>query len=143
MPDVAFDHLHLRSPDPEATADWYVRMLGAVVVGRLGGARPRIDLRLGGATVYVGSVAPEGVTGPAPVPPYRGLEHIGLRVTGIAAVVRKLRDRGVTITLDVTEARPGTRIAFLRGPEDVSIELLEVAADQPGVALGSASSAPP
>ena len=32
MPQFGFDHIHLRSPDPEATAAWFVGMLGAEVV---------------------------------------------------------------------------------------------------------------
>ena len=28
-PHVTWDHIHLRSPDPEATAAWFERMLGA------------------------------------------------------------------------------------------------------------------
>jgi lactoylglutathione lyase len=36
MPDAAphyqWDHIHLRSPDPEATAAWFERMLGAQVI---------------------------------------------------------------------------------------------------------------
>jgi lactoylglutathione lyase len=29
MPNYTWDHIHLRSPDPEATAAWFERMLGA------------------------------------------------------------------------------------------------------------------
>jgi len=32
MPNYAWDHIHLRSPDPEATAAWFERMLGAQVI---------------------------------------------------------------------------------------------------------------
>ena len=28
MPDITFDHIHLRTPDPEGTAQWFERMLG-------------------------------------------------------------------------------------------------------------------
>ena len=47
MPAIAFDHIHLRSPDPEATARWFEEMLGAEVVRSVQDGQPRIDLKLG------------------------------------------------------------------------------------------------
>jgi lactoylglutathione lyase len=32
MTEFRYDHVHLRSPDPDATAAWYERMFGAEVV---------------------------------------------------------------------------------------------------------------
>jgi hypothetical protein len=32
MPEVTWDHVHLRSPDPEATALWFKQMLGGEIV---------------------------------------------------------------------------------------------------------------
>ena len=29
MPSYTWDHIHLRTPDAEATAQWFERMLGA------------------------------------------------------------------------------------------------------------------
>ena len=65
------------------------------------------------------------MTGDAPHAPHLGLEHIGLAVQDIDAVVAALKAKGVVFTMEPTTIRPGVRIAFLRGPEDVSIELLE------------------
>ena len=33
--------------------------------------------------------------------------------------------KGVKVTMEPTEPRPGIRIAFIRGPENISIEILE------------------
>jgi catechol 2,3-dioxygenase-like lactoylglutathione lyase family enzyme len=57
--------------------------------------------------------------------PYRGLEHIGLTVKGIDAVVAELKGKGAHFTMEPTTIRPGVRICFVRGPENVAIELLE------------------
>jgi predicted enzyme related to lactoylglutathione lyase len=57
--------------------------------------------------------------------PYRGLEHIGLAVTGIDQVVAELKTKGAEFTMEPTSIRPGIRICFVRGPENVAIELLE------------------
>ncbi len=120
MAAFTFDHIHLRSPDPEATAAFYERVFGAA----LKRSPQRIDIDLGGQVIFVSPVNEDG-TGEAPSAPYRGLEHIGLAVRGIDAVVAEMKAKGVTFTMEPTTIRPGVRIAFLRGPENVSIELLE------------------
>lgn len=80
MPDITFDHVHLRSPDPEATARWFETMLGAEVIRSMQQGKPRIDLKLGGAKIFIAEVAPgDGVNAP-PVTPYQGLDHFGLSV---------------------------------------------------------------
>ena len=79
---------------------------------------------MGGQMIFIAPIN-EPTTGEAPSAPYRGLEHIGLSVKGIDAVVADLKAKGVTFTMEPTTIRPGVRIAFLRGPENVAIELLE------------------
>jgi catechol 2,3-dioxygenase-like lactoylglutathione lyase family enzyme len=46
-------------------------------------------------------------------------------VNGIDAVVADLKAKGVHFTMEPTTIRPGVRVAFLRAPEGVSIELLD------------------
>jgi lactoylglutathione lyase len=125
MPTVTWDHVHLRSPDPEATAQWFERMLGAEVIRSTQQGKPRIDLKLGGARVFIAPVAPGDGVNPAPVTPYQGLDHIGLSVTGLDAIAAELKAKGVEFTKPPQTPRPGIRICFLRGPQGISIELLE------------------
>jgi len=120
MTTFTFDHIHLRSPDPEATAAFYERVFGV----ELKRSPQRIDFNLGGQAIFVSPIT-EPTTGEAPAAPYRGLEHIGLAVKDIDGVVAALKAKGVAFTMEPTTIRPGVRIAFLRGPEKVSIELLE------------------
>jgi catechol 2,3-dioxygenase-like lactoylglutathione lyase family enzyme len=124
-PDYVWDHIHLRSPDPEATAAWFERMLGAQVIRTTVQGKPRIDLKLGGADVFIMPVAPGDKVNAAPVTPYQGLDHFGLGVRGIDAVAAELKAKGAEFTMDVTTIRPGLRICFLRGPQGISIELLD------------------
>ncbi len=125
MATYTWDHIHLRSPDPEATALWLERMLGAQVIRSMQQGKPRIDLKLGGANIFIAPVAPgEGVNAP-PVAPYQGLDHFGLSVKDIDAVAADLKKKGVEFTKEVHTPRPGIRICFIRGPQGVSIELLE------------------
>ena len=123
MAKFTYDHVHLRSPDAEATARWYQTMFDAEVIRSVqSDGRPRLDLNLGGLTVFIAQVPPEQAVAAAPEPPYLGLEHLGLRVDGIDAVVDELKAKGAEFTLEPKTIRPGVRIAFLRGPQNVHIE---------------------
>jgi lactoylglutathione lyase len=126
MAKFAYDHIHLRTPDTEATALWYERMFGAEIVRSIqSDGRSRIDMNLGGVTVFLAQVPPESPVAAPPEPPYLGLEHIGLRVEGIDAVAAELKEKGAEFTVEPKTIRPGVRIAFLRGPQNVHIELLD------------------
>jgi catechol 2,3-dioxygenase-like lactoylglutathione lyase family enzyme len=87
--------------------------------------KPRIDLKLGGANIFILDVSqdPKAETGPAH--PHQGLDHFGLEVKDIDAVCADLKAKGAVFTREPQTVRPGARIAFLTGPEGVSIELLE------------------
>lgn len=125
MSVFTYDHIHLRTADPDGTAAFYERMFGAEVTRSAPGGKPRIDLKLGGMSVLIAPVAPGDAVAAAPSSPYLGLDHFGLHVTGIDAVVAELKAKGVEFTMEPTTVRPGVRIAFLRAPDGVSIELLE------------------
>jgi lactoylglutathione lyase len=124
VPQFAFDHVHLRSPDPDATAAWFVDALEAKQVRRQEGPTSlRVVLDLGGLSLFIDRV-PAGTHGTPPAP-FLGIEHLALAVTGIDAVVEELRAKGVRIVMEPNNPNPTTRIAFLEGPENVRVELLE------------------
>ena len=125
MATFTYDHMHLRSPDPEATAAWYERMFGAEVVRTMQQGKPRIDLKLGGANIFIAPVAAGDGVNPPPATPHQGLDHFGLAVSGIDAIAAELKAKGVEFTREPATIRPGVRVCFLRGPEGVSIELLD------------------
>ena len=115
MAKFTYDHIHLRSPNPEATAAYYERMFDAEVIRTMQQGKPRIDLKVGGANVFIIEVLPDGKTAPPPKSPYQGLDHFGLSVTGIDKIVAELKAKGAEFTMEPTNIRPGVRIAFLRG----------------------------
>jgi lactoylglutathione lyase len=118
---VTWDHVHLRSPDPEATAAWLEDILGGEIIRGPG----RIDVKLGGANVFIAPVTAGGGVNTPPVTPYQGLDHFGLTVKDIDAVAAEIKAKGVEFTKEPTTIRPGVRICFIRGPQGISIELLE------------------
>jgi lactoylglutathione lyase len=124
---VAFtwEHIHLRTPDPEATAEWYRDKLGAEVIRtKMADGSNRIDLNLAGQRVFIASTEP-GKAGEAPHSPYLGLDHFGMTVANMAEAVAELKAKGVVFTMEPVQIRPGTTIAFLSAPENVSIELIQ------------------
>lgn len=124
MARITWDHVHLRTPDPEAMARWFEHMLGAEVIRTTQQGKPRIDLKLGGANIFIADVTAEGLN-PAPRTPYRGLDHFGLFVIGLDDLVAELKHKGAQFTREPHVPRPGIKICFLRGPEGISVELLE------------------
>lgn len=125
MTAVTWDHVHLRSPDPEATAQWFERMLGAEIIRTLELGKPRVDLKIGGQKIFIAPVvAGDGVNAP-PVTPCQGLDHIGLSVKDIDALAADLKKKGAEFSKEPHTLRPGIRVCFLRGPQGVSVELLE------------------
>jgi lactoylglutathione lyase len=120
-PQYTWDHVHIRTPDPEATAQWFADTLGAEIVR----TPTRLDVKLGGANIFLAPVAADSGVNPPPVTPHQGLDHFGLTVKDIDAVAAQLKAKGVEFTKEPQTIRPGVRICFIRGPQGISIELLE------------------
>jgi lactoylglutathione lyase len=115
MPIVTWDHVHLRSSDPEATAAWLEDILGGVIIRGPG----RIDVKLGGANIFIAPVtAGDGVNAP-PVTPYQGLDHFGLSVSDIDAVAAEIKRKGVEFTKEPSRIRAGVVIFFILGPQGI------------------------
>lgn len=122
--EPVFDHIHLRSLDPEAAAQFYVDNLGAAITDRIVTEKVfRVAIRIGTLDIFIDRV-PAG-TRPAQERPHLGLEHVGLKVPDVHAAAKELKAKGVEYTMEPTEFRPGLWISFIRGPDDVSIELLQ------------------
>jgi lactoylglutathione lyase len=118
-----YDHVHLRSPDPDATARFFETMFSAEVTrgvyppGTLYPGQPRISMWLSGQTVLIASPHPREPTATAPSFPYYRLEHIGLTVGDVDTAVEVLRAKGADIDIGPLIRDPGLRPASIRGPE--------------------------
>jgi lactoylglutathione lyase len=126
MTEFRYDHVHLRSPDPDATAGWYESMFGAEVIKSvMSNGIGRTDMRLGGVMMFIAQVPDDAPLADKPEGSFVGLDHIGLRVNAIDDVVAELKGKGAEFTAEPKTIRPGVRIAFMRGPQNVLIELLD------------------
>jgi lactoylglutathione lyase len=126
MPVYSYDHIHLRSRDPMATAQYYHKMFDAKILESIqSDGQPRIDLDINGLTVFIARVAADAAIPEAPADPHLGLDHFGLRVDNMDEAHAELKRRGAEFSLEPRLLRPGVKIAFVRGPDNVRIELLE------------------
>ncbi len=127
MPSYWHDHIHLISSDPAMTAEFYERMFNAkrVSVSELGAGRVSVELDLNGSRVLIKNGNVKTETAPGSSEPAHGLEHFGLRTDDLETAVAELKAKGVEFTMEIREIRPGFKISFLLGPENVLIELLE------------------
>ena len=118
MPEYWFDHIHLRSPDPVKTAEFYEQMFGAKRVSMRdeGDGRAMVKLDLKGITILINQAADDTQT---------GLVHFGIRTDKLDDSVVAMKKKGVKFTQDIRQVRLDFKISFLVAPEDVSIELQE------------------
>lgn len=133
---IVFDHIHLICKDPAAAAQWYADMLGGTITrnAEVRGA-PQIAVQFEGATLLVRGQRPGEEPGDKnPLQSFEnfvshdqwGTDHFGFTVVGdLDAFCRTIREKGGEFAVEPYEFRPGTRIAYLSGPDGVSIELVE------------------
>jgi catechol 2,3-dioxygenase-like lactoylglutathione lyase family enzyme len=128
MPSYWYDHVHLISPDPVKTAEFYEKMFDArrVSVSELEAGRVMVELDLNGSRVLVMSRRVQPETAPSSPETDYGLEHFGIRTDNLEAAVADLKAKGVQFKEEIREIRPGVKISFLWAPENVLVELLEI-----------------
>lgn len=123
--DYQFNHIHVFCSDPAATERWFVEGVGAELVERRESRGvPSAVLRLGGAQVLLRG-AREGEALAAAGARQFGADHFGLQVADVDATIERLRARGVEIEVEPWDFSPRLRIAFIKGPDNVRIELVQ------------------
>ncbi len=127
MAVYGYDHVHLISPDPVKTAQFYEEMFGAKreLVRKNPDGRTSVVLDLKGSSILI--IEPKPQPKPTQASPENnyGLEHFGLTTDNLEAAVADLKAKGVRIKQEITVPRPGIKIAFLWAPENVIIELVQ------------------
>lgn len=124
--DCRFDHIHVFCSDLDATERWFLEGLGASLVARRESRGIRlIEMTLGGIQIL--ARGPREGERLAPAGERRfGADHFGLRVPDVDAAIAELRGRGVAIEVEPWDFTPTMRIAFVKGPDDVRVELIQV-----------------
>lgn len=123
------NHVHLKSPDPRRTAEWYVKAFNFTILGdetRVFGDRfIRCMSEGGGLAVNISGARTGETLGSGDASAHHGLEHFGLDSEDIEADIRRLTGLGAVLLEGPIQVPGGPRIAFLRGPDDTRLELVE------------------
>jgi len=109
-------HIHLSTPDPAATLQWYQNIFGgesALFADVLPG------IKYGDFWVLArrssGEIAPtQG----------RSLDHLGWNFPDLDAAAMEIKAKGTDFTLEPRDYR-GIRISFVEGPDEVRIEIVQ------------------
>jgi predicted enzyme related to lactoylglutathione lyase len=119
MPTYTFDHIHLLSPDPVKTADFYEKMFGArKSIRDMGNGRMNVSVFIGDTKILIRGKNEGDAEKPS-------LDHYGIRTDNLETAVAELKQKGVVFTQEMRSIRPDFRMSFLRTPDGVSIELQE------------------
>jgi len=120
-----FHHIHLICKDLEGMINFFTEALGATLVARKKfGTADGASLDLQGTTVNLRvNRQDEVMTGDASQTRF-GYDHFGLLVEDVDAAYEDLKKRGFNFFMAPKDI-PDLRIAFFRGPEDITIELIQ------------------
>ncbi|MBU0652999.1 MAG: VOC family protein [Syntrophaceae bacterium] len=125
-PIYHFDHVHILSKDPQATAQYFHKMFDAKIIESVEpDGKPRVDVEMNGLFIFIFPVGPGENIPTGPDGRYIGLDHFGLRVDNLDETAAELKRRGAEFVVEPVVRRPGLKISFIRGPENTRIELLE------------------
>lgn len=121
-----FDHVHLNSSDPLATAEYYEKIFGATRVStqNIAGGRILVALDLNGTRFVVTTTASYQITtseGKA----ISVLEQYGIRTNDIEGAVAEMKAAGVKFVREITRAASGIKYAHFITNDNVIVELLE------------------
>ena len=126
MPKYAYDHIHLRTKQPEEMAAYFEKMFDAKVIRSVqSDGFVRTDLDIDGLMLFIAPVPADEQMEPNPSDPHLGLDHFGFRVENLEETVAELKGRGADMAREPRTIRPGVHVAFVRAPDDVRIELLQ------------------
>jgi predicted enzyme related to lactoylglutathione lyase len=113
---LGFHHVHLRSPEPLATLQWYVDNCGGVPDAFKG--VPQIPgLKYGNMWLLIGKAEKvEGSVG-------HSIDHVGWKFTDMAAETKKLQDAKTEFLPSQAAGAP----TYVLGPDAVKIEIVPAA----------------
>ena len=123
------NHIHLKAPDPRKTAEWYTKAFNFKIVSdetRVFGDRfIRCTSEDGGMAVNISGARTSETLGAGDASAHHGLEHFGFDTEDIEADIRRLQGLGARLLEGPIQNPNGPRIAFLKAPDDVRVELVE------------------
>jgi catechol 2,3-dioxygenase-like lactoylglutathione lyase family enzyme len=113
----AVQHVHIKTRDPKATAQFYIDNFAATLEAEIPGRGIRLDLHglQLNVTTLISSQSREQ---------HYGIEHIALETDDYAGTLARLKANGVRI-LEELAANDGRHVCFLEAPDGAQMELIE------------------
>jgi catechol 2,3-dioxygenase-like lactoylglutathione lyase family enzyme len=113
----AVNHVHLKTPDPAATARFYMENFGATMKSEIPGRGVQLDLH--GLQLNITTlIAVQNHE------QHYGIEHIAVNTDDYAGTLAKLKANGVRI-LEELPVNNGRHVCFLQAPDGAQMELIE------------------
>ncbi len=126
---MLFHHVHIKSPDPSASADWWSQALGVSVESdevRSEGDRFVRCVSDNGVPIFISGPRPNEQLAAEQPDSRFGLEHIGFQSDDITADIARLVGMGATLVSSPERLASGRTIAFLHTPDRVRVELIQL-----------------
>ena len=125
----SINHVHIRASDPRASASWYEKHFNAKILSERENIPGTItvSMEVGGPVRLNISSQPPGSSDTRSIAELNqlGLEHFGFDVSDLESELARFEEAGIRIVLPLTELGTGTRLAYIEGPDDVVIELVQ------------------
>jgi catechol 2,3-dioxygenase-like lactoylglutathione lyase family enzyme len=110
-------HVHLKTPDPAETIQFYIKNFGATIKGQMAGNGYQLDLH-GLQLNITTKIATQNHE------QHYGIEHIALETTDYPGTMARLKANGVRV-LEELPPNNGRRVCFLECPDGAQVEIIE------------------
>lgn len=123
MATFSLHHIHHETTDVDATVAFYQKHFKGELSERF--EREGVQwarVKLGGVMLNVTDRGEKSVE----LVRYNGFDHIGIRTSDFDETIADLEATGVEFFVKPMSPAPGVRIAFIRGPDNIKIELLHI-----------------
>lgn len=126
---VNIDHIHLNTSNLNETVSFLENALGGRLIKTFEGASgvkiSRVDL----GDVYVNIYHNKPAAMNNPDPEAAVIHHFGVKVSNLDALAAELKKKGVKFIKDVAQLNENMKFAFIKGPDNLVIELMEGSLD--------------
>jgi catechol 2,3-dioxygenase-like lactoylglutathione lyase family enzyme len=113
----AVQHVHLKTPDPLATAQFYIDNFGATMKADIPGRGVQVDLH--GLQLNITTIIDSQKHAQ-----HYGIEHMAVETTDYAGTLARLKEHGVRI-LEELPINNGRHVCFVEAPDGAQMEVIE------------------
>lgn len=122
----SYDHIHLKASNLDESISFYQKNFNAEQkFSRELRGMSIVGMDINGMTLLISDAAEGENPKPGSADPQFGLIHFGLRCDNLEQKIAELKNNGVEFTMDLTDIGGGTKIAFIKAPDEILIELLQ------------------